>query len=69
MIREIIAGCADRLKSGGWLLLEAGHTQAQAVRALMAATGVLAELETVRDYGGVERVIIGHRCEGPDTNG
>ena len=61
-IREIVAGCRERLKPGGWLLLEVGHTQAQIVIGLMADTGALEDLETIRDYGGVERVVIGRRC-------
>ncbi len=68
-IREIVGGCADRLRPGGWLLIEVGHTQAQAVIRLMADTGALGELETVRDYGGVERVVIGRRCQGPESDG
>jgi release factor glutamine methyltransferase len=62
VVRGLVAGCADRIKPGGRLLIEVGHAQAQAVLGLMADTGVLVELETVRDYGGVERVIIGRRC-------
>jgi release factor glutamine methyltransferase len=62
VVRGLVAGCADRIKPGGRLLIEVGHAQAQAVLGLMADTGVLVELETVRDYGGIERVVIGRRC-------
>ncbi len=62
VIRELVAGSPGHLKPGGWLLLEVGHTQAPAVKELMAATGALEELETVRDYGRIERVVIGRKC-------
>jgi release factor glutamine methyltransferase len=61
-IREIVAGSPERLTPGGWLLLEVGRTQAQTVIGLMADTGALGELETIRDYGGVERVVVGRKC-------
>jgi len=69
VIRRIVAEGVEWLRPGGWLLLEVGHTQAQAVRELMAATGALNKLETVRDYGGAERVVIGRKGQGPDSDG
>lgn len=69
VIRRIVAGCPEHLKPGGWLLLEVGHTQAQAVTKLMAATGALGETETVCDYGGAERIIIGRKGRGPECDG
>ena len=38
-LREIIAGAAGHLKPGGWLLLEHGWDQADAVAALLRAAG------------------------------
>lgn len=38
-IRRLVDGAPDHLHSGGWLLLEHGHDQAQAVRALLQARG------------------------------
>ena len=61
VIRRLVAGAPDRLKPGGSLLLEVGHAQAGAVRELMAHTGALDEIETVRDYAGIERVVIGKK--------
>jgi len=69
VIRRLVAECPGWLKPRGAVLIEVGHTQAQAVLALMAQTGVLCELETARDYGGVERVVIAHKGQGPETNG
>ncbi|MBN1919246.1 MAG: peptide chain release factor N(5)-glutamine methyltransferase [Verrucomicrobia bacterium] len=61
VIRALIAGAPDRLKPGGWLLLEVGYTQAEAVRELMARTDALNEIGTRRDYAGIERVVMGKR--------
>jgi len=69
VIGAIVAGCTDRLKPGGWVLIEVGHTQAKAVIKLMADTGALGKLETVRDYGGAERVVIGQKYQDPKSDG
>ncbi len=61
VIRELVTGGPGHLKPGGRLLIEVGHTQAPAVKELMAATGALDEIETVRDYSGIERVVIGRK--------
>jgi release factor glutamine methyltransferase len=57
-IRLIVDGAPRALRSGGWLLLEHGHDQGAAVRALFAATG-FDEIETHRDFAGHERVTLG----------
>lgn len=54
-IRRIVAEAPAHLQPGGWLLLEHGHDQGEAVRALFAARGY-AEISTRRDFGGNERV-------------
>jgi release factor glutamine methyltransferase len=38
-LRAIIAEAPDRLQAGGWLLLEHGHEQGEAVRALLVSRG------------------------------
>lgn len=48
------------LRNGGWLLLEHGHDQAQAVRARLAERG-WAEVQSRLDLGGVERCSGGRR--------
>ena len=54
-IRRILAQAPGHLRSGGWLLLEHGHEQAQAVRALFTeATGWQA-VQSRRDLAGIER--------------
>ncbi len=54
-LRSIVDGAPDHLVPGGWLLLEHGYDQAEAVRALLAARGFL-EVQTWRDLAGIERV-------------
>jgi release factor glutamine methyltransferase len=59
-LRAIVAGAPDHLESGGWLLLEHGHDQADAVQALLRAQG-FAAIETRRDLGGQPRCTGGRR--------
>ncbi|WP_020655216.1 peptide chain release factor N(5)-glutamine methyltransferase [Massilia niastensis] len=54
-LRIIIDGAPAWLEPGGWLLLEHGYDQAEAVRALLAARG-FAGVQSWRDLGGIERV-------------
>ena len=53
-IRTIIAKAPQHLHPGGWLLLEHGYDQAQAVCALLAQTGFL-QVESRRDLAGIAR--------------
>jgi release factor glutamine methyltransferase len=53
-LAAIIAGARERLQPGGWLLLEHGHDQADSVRALLAAHGLVATA-TRHDLGGQPR--------------
>ena len=50
-----------RLTDGGWLVLEHGHDQGPAVRALLSRAG-LGAIETIRDLAGNERVTLGRRA-------
>jgi release factor glutamine methyltransferase len=54
-LRTIIDGAPAHLEPGGWLLLEHGYDQAEAVRALLAARG-LQDVQSWRDLAGIERV-------------
>ena len=54
-----------RLARGGWLVLEHGHGQGPAVRALLSRTG-LEVIETLRDLAGNERVTLGRRATTDD---
>jgi len=54
-LRAIATSASTHLKSGGWLLMEHGYDQADAVRALLAASG----FQSVRswpDLAGINRV-------------
>jgi release factor glutamine methyltransferase len=54
-IRAIAAGAPAHLKPRGWLLVEHGYDQAQAVRGILAAAG-LSDLVCLPDLAGIPRV-------------
>ena len=53
-LRAIISGAPARLTADGWLLLEHGYDQGEAVRALLADAG-FTNVFTARDLGGNDR--------------
>jgi release factor glutamine methyltransferase len=53
-IRHIIKSAPGHLHTGGWLLLEHGHDQSAAVRALLMEAG-LADVQSRLDLSGIER--------------
>ncbi len=53
-IRQIVAGAADHLNAGGWLLFEHGHDQAQEVLALLTHHG-FADVSSRQDLAGIAR--------------
>ena len=55
---HIVTTSRKHLLPGGWLLVEHGWTQGEAVRALFTRAGYAA-VETCRDYGGNERLTLG----------
>ncbi len=57
--RTLVPTAARHLRAGGWLLVEVGVNQAQAVTALFAQTQAFAELFSVKDAGGIDRVVGG----------
>ena len=59
-LRWIARDSALHLRPGGWLLLEHGWRQGEAVRGLLAAAG-FSGITTVRDLEGRDRVTLGHR--------
>ncbi|RPH64552.1 MAG: peptide chain release factor N(5)-glutamine methyltransferase [Burkholderiales bacterium] len=61
-LREIVAGAPRHLQPGGWLLLEHGHQQGEALRALLAAAG-LRDVETLADAAGLARATVGRMPE------
>lgn len=57
-IRMLVDGAPDYLKSGGWLIMEHGFDQGEAVRALLYRRGFNA-VTTLPDLAGLERVSLG----------
>lgn len=62
-LRAIVAAAPAHLLPGGWLLLEHGHDQAPAVRALLRAAG-LGHVQSRRDLAGIERCSGGQMTTG-----
>jgi len=54
-IRRIVQAAPQHLAEGGWLLLEHGYDQAQAVRTLLQGAG-FADVQSWQDIAGIERV-------------
>lgn len=59
-IRVIVAGAPARLVPGGWLLLEHGHDQGEAVRQRLRQAGFEA-VDTLADLAGRDRFSLGRR--------
>jgi release factor glutamine methyltransferase len=57
-IREIVSEASNHLNPGGWLLLEHGFDQGEAVLDLMRSAGFTG-VETVGDLAGQDRVTLG----------
>lgn len=56
-IRRLLFQAAQRVKPDGWLLLEIGATQGQAVAALARQAFPLAAINLHRDYAGLTRIV------------
>jgi release factor glutamine methyltransferase len=61
-LSQIAREASSRLQAGGWLLLEHGWQQAEAVRALLLQSGYQRIL-TKQDHGGRDRVTLGRWME------
>lgn len=61
--RRIAAQSAGYLAPGGYCAVEIGMGQAQRVRDIFGAAGAYDYVKTVKDYGGIERVILFRRKE------
>lgn len=61
LISRLIVSAPLVLRGGGWLLLEVGAGQADAVRHLLCASARYESAETVRDLAGIERVVAARR--------
>ena len=61
-IRRIVGDAPAHVEAGGWLLLEHGWDQGEAVRALLQAAGFI-DVETARDLEGRDRVTLGRTAD------
>jgi len=57
-ITAIITDAPAYIKSGGWLLLEHGHSQAAGTRNIMLDQGFIT-IDTIKDLSGNDRVTLG----------
>jgi release factor glutamine methyltransferase len=60
-IARLIPQAAERLRPGGWLLLEISPAIEAAVRGLLDQDGHFTALPTVRDLAGLPRVVKARR--------
>ena len=56
--RRIVTGGADYLQDGGFIAVEVGINQARPVAALATSSTKLAASAIIKDYAGIERVVI-----------
>lgn len=61
LLRPFCREAHQFLSPGGWLALEVGHGQAEAVRALLAETRAYEKITILRDYQGIQRVVRARR--------
>jgi release factor glutamine methyltransferase len=62
-LATIVAGAAPRLAANGWLLVEHGYDQQEAVRTMFETAGFV-DLESSRDLAGIPRVCAGRKDAG-----
>ena len=55
---QIIAHSPAYLKPGGYLILEMGYKRSGLIQKLVAKSGYFDNIRTIKDYNGIERVII-----------
>ncbi len=61
--RDIINGVGTYIKEGGWLVMEIGYGQREAVERMLRQNGKYDYMSTQRDYAGIDRVILAKRKE------
>jgi release factor glutamine methyltransferase len=59
--RRIAFGAKDRLKPGGWLLMEMGAEQRAALTKILEETKIFDDIRFRTDYAGLDRVVIAKR--------
>ncbi|HAO94336.1 MAG: protein-(glutamine-N5) methyltransferase, release factor-specific [Deltaproteobacteria bacterium GWB2_55_19] len=61
VIKRIITEAPDFLLPGGFLIMEIGWDQAEKVKGLLEADERYEGIKIRKDYGGVERIVVGRR--------
>jgi len=59
-IRKIARNCPALLQAGGYLLLEHGYDQSEAVRTILRNNG-FSDVRSVQDFAGIERISLGRK--------
>ena len=59
--KQIIPKALNYLKKGGFIILEIGETQANAVTSLFHSTGYYEKINVVQDYSGYDRVVFARK--------
>lgn len=60
-LRHLISQSPDFLWPGGWLIMEIGYDQGEAVAALLRAQPALESVEIIRDYAGLDRLAVARK--------
>lgn len=60
-IRQMIADAPEVVVPGGFLIFEIGIEQAEDVHRLIETNDSLQHIETVKDYSGIDRVVVARR--------
>jgi release factor glutamine methyltransferase len=56
-LRILVAGAPGWLKPEGWLIVEVGAGQAEAVSGSAKETGAYAKIEVTKDFAGIDRIV------------
>ena len=60
MYRRIVPESLAHLKEGGWLIVEIGYDQGEAVRSMFADNSY-SDIHVIKDLGGNDRVVLGRK--------
>lgn len=59
--RRLVVEAQSKLKSGGWILFEVGHDQAERVKELFLDCGGYEDIQCYRDLQGIYRIVGAHK--------
>ena len=59
--KKIIPDAAKRLDRGGYLILEIGYGQARAIKDLFKSAGSYGDIEILKDYNDIDRIVFAKR--------